>query len=208
MLEQLKPRRWMTDRALSSVFLQCAECGTALPAELEISMRPPPFFSSLFYFFDTRRQICSKSLSQFETLTLRSHTHTHTHTHTPKKAHSSTPPVVVGGTQIPDEICVQARTDGGVRRVCFCAEKYARRCGLGNLIFFIFVFSCRASFFSCLDPGWGVLGGNNKQWITQCAYFYSCQAFRLCRSEPDSQQRRCEYSFRNSLLAFWKKSPE
>lgn len=73
---------------------------------------PSPF---LLLFFDTRRR---SALIAYRSLR-HSLTHTHTHTAEPKKAHththSSAPPV--GGTQIPDEICFQTRTDGGVRRL-------------------------------------------------------------------------------------------
>lgn len=202
MFKQLKPRRRLTVRTLLSVFLQCAEWHRSAGRAGDLNA-PSPFFLP-FLFFDTRRQICSKSLSQFEALTLQSHTHAHT----PKKAH--TPQLHRwwcggwGGTHTDTRWDLFPSAHRWRCEACvFCAEKYARRCGFwGTLHIFFFA----VHLFICLDPGWGVLGGNNKQWITQCAYFYSCQAFRLCRSEPDSQQLRCEYSFRNSLLAFHKKS--
>lgn len=159
---------------------------SALPAWLKIWMRPPPF---LFLFFDTRRR---SSLIAYRSLRHLTVTHTDTHIRLnqkrKKEAHSSTPPV--GGTQIPDEICFQTRTDGGVRRL---PEKYARRCGFVNPppLFFFFkncIFSLSGS---RLRRKW------TKLWIIQSAYFYSCQPFRLCRSD-NSQQRRCEYSFKTA----------
>lgn len=82
MFKQLKPRRRLTVRTLLSVFLQCAEWHRSAGRAGDLNA-PSPFFLP-FLFFDTRRQICSKSLSQFEALTLQSHTHAHT----PKKAHT------------------------------------------------------------------------------------------------------------------------
>lgn len=166
-------------------------------------MRPPPFFSLFYFLTHAVRSALRAYRSLRHSLYSRTHTLTHQKKHT---LLNSTGGGVGGGggthTDTRWDLFPSAHR-WRCEACVFCAEKYARRCGFwGTLHIFFFA----VHLFTCLDPGWGVLGGNNKQWITQCAYFYSCQAFRLCRSEPDSQQLRCEYSFRNSLLAFHKKS--
>lgn len=123
-------------------------------------MRPPPFFSLFYFLTHAVRSALRAYRSLRHSLYSRTHTLTHQKKHT---LLNSTGGGVGGGgghTQIPDEICFQARTDGGVRRVCFALRSTHGAVDFGEPYIFFFLLCIFLPVWIPVEEFWGEIINN------------------------------------------------